>query len=412
MAVNVVLVSSGQPSANPRLVKEAIALAMGGYNVTVIYCPLSPWADAYDAELFAARREIQWVRAGAHSVKQPLAFRLARLRQQFFTLVYRVAGNRFSAAVRSQVLFSQELQTTAVQYPAALYIGHNLGSLPAIFRAARTHRAKMAFDFEDFHRGEDLPGSLHSKRAKEIEDCYVPALTYSTAAAPLIADEYRKLYPGLNCHTINNCFPGTYSKKSLRQVSVVPLRLFWFSQFIGTGRGLETILAAMGKTGNASIQLTLLGNCTASVRENFLNLARQHGLKEGQLVFHEPVQEQALVAIAAQHHIGFAAEVPVTVNRNLCLTNKIFIYLLAGNAILFSRTAAQESFLKEYPGIGSLYDSSDPAILAQLLKNYLDHSQWLQQQREASLSLARKQFNWEQESQHLLRITNAVLDRA
>ncbi|HMO34124.1 MAG TPA: hypothetical protein PKE07_14105, partial [Lacibacter sp.] len=252
MAANVVLVSSGQPSANPRLVKEAVALSGRGFRVTVIYCPLSPWVDEYDAKLFAAHAGIQWVQAGAHPHRNPILYRLARLRQKFFTIVYQRIGNLFNSAVKSHVLFSQELRAAAVKHPAALYIGHNLGSFPAIVYASRVHRAKLAFDFEDFHRGEDMPGSLHWKRAQEIEDGYVSSLSYATAAAPLIAGEYRKLYPQLTCYTINNCFPLSYSGQLPQQLPEAPLRLFWFSQFIGAGRGLETILAAMGKTGNAS----------------------------------------------------------------------------------------------------------------------------------------------------------------
>jgi hypothetical protein len=42
----------------------------------------------------------------------------------------------------------------------------------------------------------------------------------------------------------------------------------------------------------------------------------------------------------------------VDLNRNLCLTNKIWSYLLAGLFIVASETEAQRRFLEDFPGHG------------------------------------------------------------
>jgi len=60
----IVIVSSGQPSANPRIVKEAVAFSETGYQVKVIYCSLSPWADEFDKKLFSQIKKSRlWVGA-------------------------------------------------------------------------------------------------------------------------------------------------------------------------------------------------------------------------------------------------------------------------------------------------------------------------------------------------------------
>ena len=46
----VCLVTTGHPSTNPRLVKEADALVAAGYTVRVVSCRFQAWADAADAE--------------------------------------------------------------------------------------------------------------------------------------------------------------------------------------------------------------------------------------------------------------------------------------------------------------------------------------------------------------------------
>ena len=50
----VCLVTTGHPATNPRLVKEADALAGAGYAVRVVAATFLPWADQADAE-FAER---------------------------------------------------------------------------------------------------------------------------------------------------------------------------------------------------------------------------------------------------------------------------------------------------------------------------------------------------------------------
>lgn len=404
--VKIVFVTSGQPSANPRLVKEATALSEAGYRVTVIYCPLSPWADNYDEKLFENNPHIKWIRVGWHPIKEKSLYRWARLRSKIYRLVWKIAGNLCDAAIRSMVLYSQVLKKEVLKHQAALYIGHNLGALPAVVKAAQKYQAKAAFDFEDYHRGENPPHSIQARLIQMVEEKYVPHLSYATAAAPLIAAEYKKHFPQLPIHTINNCFPAAYAANSLSELPHRPLKLFWFSQYIGKNRGLEQVIAAIGRTGDTEIELTLLGNTTPAFREYLLKVANNNLVRPNQVHFMSPVAEAAIVQVAAEHHIGLAVEVPHIRNRELCLTNKIFMYLLAGNAILFSNTPAQQQFLEQHPGIGTLFANGDVDRLADILKTYVKDASLLNTQRNASYVLG-QQFNWDTEKQQFLKLVEA-----
>lgn len=406
MSENILLISSGQPSANPRLVKEATALQDAGYQVRVIYCPLSPWADTYDQELFKRYPNIQWIRVGFHPQKNKIGYLYTRIRRKCYELLYRFLFKHPLFAERALVLYSQELKKAALSLKAALYIGHNLGALPAVIAAARKHKAKAVFDFEDYHRGEHPSGSLAAGWVQSVEDHYVPHLTYATAAAPLIAQAYEQTFPNLAIHTINNCFPKAYAPPQLPQLPHRPLRLFWFSQYVGKQRGLEQVVAAMGKLQTNEIVLTLLGACTHEMRDWLLEEARKHGVNATQVQFLPPVAEPDIVKIAAEHHIGLAVEVPHIPNREVCLTNKIFMYLLAGNAIVFSNTPAQQQFLQQHPGIGTLFNHDAVDRLAALLSAYLTDASLLNSQRSAAYALG-QQLNWEVEKQQFLALVKA-----
>ena len=71
-----------------------------------------------------------------------------------------------------------------------------------------------------------------------------------TAASPLIAETYERRY-GKRPLTILNVFPLAEAPSDPVQTPYLkgegPPTLYWFSQTVGSGRGLEQIVAAMGR---------------------------------------------------------------------------------------------------------------------------------------------------------------------
>ena len=411
MDKKIIIVSSGQPSANPRLVKEAIALHEAGFKVGVLYCPLSPWADIYDQGLFQNHPEIEWIKVGYHPEKERFLYLYTRIRQKCYVLFYKFFGNQSDAGIRSMVLFSQELVREAKKNQADLYIGHNLGALPAVIKAAVHYAVKSGFDFEDFHRGEDEEGSVAMKKAKSIEEKYVPSLDFFTAASPLIEKAYNKIFPAIPSVSINNCFPASYAVSEVKKLDHQVLKLFWFSQMVGRKRGLEIVLQAMGLLGNGKVSLTLLGNCSAEIKTYLTELAQQLQLQPGQLIFLPAVKEEMITEISSAYHIGLATEVPHIINRELCLTNKLFMYLLAGNALLVSNTTAQKQFINDNPSVGTMFDSDNIQQLATVLENYILHPGLLEAQRVHALILGKEELNWDKEKYVFLKNVERILGK-
>lgn len=403
---HVALVTSAQPSANPRLVKEAKSLLQAGYFVSVIWCPISPWADNFDKNIFKDYQEINWVQAGYHSTSQPLGYFYARIRQKVWQVIYKIIGNYFDAAIKSLVLYSQELTSLALQQKADIYIGHNLGALPPISKASKRHKAKSIFDFEDYHRGESHENSLQTKRVIDVENKYIPLISSVTTASPSISNTYKKIFPDKLIITINNCFPLEYAIDSVKEIPQIPLKLFWFSQYVGLERGLQTVFHAMSNFSSDQITLTLLGKATDDVKEYFYALRDKVGLKKLQVNFLKPVPETEILKIAAMHHIGLASEPGRDQNNNLALSNKIMLYILAGNALVMSDTIAQKEFYKNYPSIGLLYVKEDIVDLTKAFLFYIENPSALNEHRSNSLDLSKKKLNWNQEQNVFLDNVN------
>jgi glycosyltransferase involved in cell wall biosynthesis len=226
----------------------------------------------------------------------------------------------------------------------------------------------------------------------------------------MTAQAYENIYRDKKIITINNVFPLSFAVKELVDIPVKPLMLFWFSQYIGKKRGLETILQAMSKFKKNEISLTLLGTVSNEMRDYFQNYISVLQLSTEQLIFLDPVDESTIPEIASRHHIGICSEVAHIQNRDLCLTNKLFMYMLSGNALLLSNTKAQQSFLNEYPDIGMLFEQESANSVAKSLQFYIDHPDVLNQHRFNALQLAKSKLNWGIESVKWLNFINQLTD--
>ena len=402
--MKIIILTTGQPSTNPRMIKEVDTLIAEGNSVKVFYSFWAAWAFPMDKKIIPLYPKGTFHEVGGNPVTNPVIYYSSRI---FFKAI-KTVGNLFtglkdfSLSRTSYFLFKK-----AVMEKADLYIAHNLGALPAAVKAASRTKGLCGFDAEDFHSGESTTGSL--TRTIHVEKKYFPKLGYLTTASPLISDAYLQLFPDLQPVVINNVFSRKFLQPNIKIYNKGEvLKLFWFSQTVGTNRGIEDIIIAMAKLAVPNIQFTILGSCSTDMRQSLLELASQNNLDSNQLLFLEPVSPGEIFKIASGHHIGMAAETGHDDNRKRVLTNKIFTYILSGLAIVASNTPAQEMFIKENPNIGRIYQTNNPFDLSKIFYFFLQNYDELNNYRQNAISLADKKLNWEIESQKFLGVIQSL----
>lgn len=395
---SVLLVSSGQPSLNPRLVKEADALSRAGYDVTVIYAYWNNWATRLDKELLPTKT---WkaIRVGGAPDEHKLTYLLSRL----IFKAARTLTNLFGLKLLADIAIARSaffLTREAKKHQADFYIGHNLGALPAVIKAAEQNGKPCGFDAEDFHRNEvtNDKTSYSYKIAKHLEDKYLSQLNYLSTASPLISEQYSLLYPDINPFTILNTFPKI-NNLAPRTINNGPIRLFWFSQTIGPDRGLEIVFEALNIIDNDVFELHLLGDTSGN--SSFVN-GLTSTLKN--VYIHPVLPSDEIVRFAAQFDIGLAADVSTPLNRDICLTNKLFTYLQAGLAIAATDTSAQRLLLSQNQEIGTIYQQNDVQSLVAILLKWETNRQLLLDNCEAALSAGQGRYSWETESEKFLAL--------
>ncbi|HEY9535079.1 MAG TPA: hypothetical protein VIQ77_11100 [Mucilaginibacter sp.] len=402
MTKKIVLISSGQPALNPRLVKEADSLSEKGYDVTVLYAYWNAWGTMLDKKLLT-KKKWKAIRVAGSADDQSLTYFISRLVYKFANSVTRISGSMLLAekAIGRSCSY---LIAEAQKHSADLYIAHNLAALPAAVKAAKKHKAKCGFDAEDMHRYEvsNNEHSPHFKLARYIEDHYLPQVEQFNTSSPLITAAYQKLYPHKEPITIRNVFPKTNIKLGKHTGSI---KLFWFSQTIGPDRGIEDIIGALKTFNSSQIELHLLGNQPAH-NQDFIDRLNASGIN---VKFHDPIPPDEIINFASQFDIGLALETGSPYNRDICLTNKIFTYIQSGLAMLASDTAAQTNLLQKYPNCGLLYKKGNPESLAGCLKQYVNNPEDLHNTQRYNFELGQSTLNWENESQQFLKLVQQTL---
>lgn len=394
----ILIITTKQPSTNPRMRKSADALATTGHEVHVLYAYNTDWATEADASILS---QAVWSheRIGGHPLEEKWTYFKYRLQRKWHEKSRQLIPS-FCRGYRDYIRKGLTLKPDLV-------IGHNPGSLGVITELSNRLSVPAIFDAEDYHRGEFLQDSQESQRVAKLEGICLPKVHGITTASPLISEAYQRLFPAIPIETVNNAFPQNLQSEFHSNLTG-PMRLVWFSQVVGLDRGLGDFLKCLDHLDDVPVEVRILGTATAKIQRQLTQMVRSANHR---LSFHPPRSENTLFQFIGSAEIGLALENPQTVNRDLCRTNKLYTYPLAGCYTLATKTAAQAQFFNEYPRAGELMDSNEPKATAQRLREIYENRQELEEKRKAAWALGQDKLNWECESKALIQFINKWLPR-
>jgi glycosyltransferase involved in cell wall biosynthesis len=401
------LLSHGQPSANPRLVRDASALADGGYAVRVVATQFISELIEHDRELVRAakwRYEPLDLINGSRGARTWTYFRARR--RISATLASWFASERLVA--RAYAYANPELAKLAATEKADLYVAYQHNSLPAAYWAARKNRSRCALD------AQDLLADCSAepvKLAASIEKRYLPHCVYvstmSHAAAKRL-EETNNLakIPIVLCNT-----PRLTERDGvippLQRSPSQPISLYWFGQTVGAHSRADQILAAMPSLCKPT-KLVLRGKPD----EAFVSRLRSqaNALRLDQMLQILPRAEPTeMVRLASKHDILLGTQPGTELFNQMAIGNKVFTGMMAGLALALSDTIAHRKLLAEYQGCGFLFRDGDIEALVSQLNRLLTDRKKLKEMKLHSWNLAELRFNWEVESKTLLRTVDQVL---
>lgn len=406
---NISIITGAHLCRNPRVVKEASALAAAGHTITIMGQAFSDELAQQDATISGTagwKHEIAVdLRAQYASAWNSLALRLSR---RLASDSAKYIGWEFPQALGYGLSRVRDL---ALEKNADLYIVHQEVGLWVGCELLKAGK-RVGADFEDWYSRDLLPQAQASRPLRLLQRCeqYMLnhgafSLTTSDALASALATTYGSPKPTV----IYNAFPwadrealdllnkdrGGSSRSSLH----------WVSQTIGPGRGLETLCQALLQL-TEPVDVHLRGNCSPATESWLYNLFPS---EIGHSLFlHQLVPPCELLSRIGEHDIGLALEQNQPESRNLTVTNKILHYLLAGLAVIATDTLGQAEVAATAPQAVKLC-ASDVDSLANQLKALIGNPTALAKAKVAALKAARVDFSWESQVPILLDRVNASL---
>jgi len=416
--VNKICILTNAPvSQNPRVVKEADALAAAGFDVTVLYVQHALWTKSWDEEII---KRSKWKGRVIRLEDQEFYRKIIRyaiaLRSHVFRLLARFTFKGFVAEVAFCRVFTEQL-FMALNENAKLYIAHNPQALPVAASAARILNAQYAFDSEDLHTGEYHKNEHQSADYRLLvflERKYLTGCVYTSAASPGIGRELADRYKIEQPLVIMNVFPLANRKllDNRKELHKEPasrnLSLYWFSQIIGLDRGLADVVRAIALVESA--ELHIRGHIKDIERNKLTRLLVDTGTLS-RVYLYEPLPPWKLLENIAEYDVGLSLEQPEPLNRDICVTNKLFLYLLAGIPVIATNTTGQCEILQQFPAAGFVFQSGDHVALAKIIRSLAEGPELVGRAGRAALRASETRWNWETEQQLLIKIVKRSLEK-
>jgi glycosyltransferase involved in cell wall biosynthesis len=394
---------------NPRVIKEATALAEAGYDVCVLGAWFIPTLKARDQKLLST------LPFRFHPVVDSTVSAWRRFDIRARRKVGLIAHQILKMENRWQLGYGYDaLRQAAFDCNADLYLAHSESAMAVGADLLRNGR-RVGVDMEDWFSEDLLPEARRHRPLSLLQNLERELLSLgayqscpSHSMSEALARAYRCAPPGVICNSFHWSERKSIDDLILDRKNRLIPSIHWFSQTLGPGRGLETLFAALPLVVHQA-EIHLRGN-VRGFEQWLWNLVPESW--RDRIFIHDVVSNQKLLSRIAEHDIGFAGEMTYCRNRDLTITNKILQYFLAGLAVVASDTEGQREVATKAPDSVLLYPSNHAESLAESLNGLLGSTERLRRAKVGALRAANEVFSWEcQEEKLLLMVAEALSKR-
>ena len=391
MIKSITIITGQHLVSNPRVWKEANALSDFGYNVTIYTTWFSELHINEDKELINST--VSYCPSISIIQKHISKFHLlyAKSIKKIANLIYIL----FKIDSIYQLLYLPNIQLKNIKKKKSdLFICHQEAGLLLGVQLLKIG-ARVAFDLEDWYSQDYLKQSRPVNLLEKAESYAIRHGAFITCTSNSMSDALSKHYNTKNAiETIYNSFPESSDVET--EVTKIPNSLVWFSQHLGSDRGLEPFLDSI-KLITKPLQIHLIGQIKAIYK---LSLEKLLSNTPHTLFFHPLLSHHELMKFIQKFEIGLALELNYPLSRNLTITNKILTYLQMGLRVIASNTIGQLELKDDFDNhilYVDLSNSSDIAIKIE---------QTLFSINNASLLNIQAKYEWEEQAKKIQKLVD------
>jgi glycosyltransferase involved in cell wall biosynthesis len=266
----------------------------------------------------------------------------------------------------------------------------------------------IGVDIEDWYSENHSAGrtSRAAEYLRALEGSILKHALHATTMSQVMAGALAKTYGVSLPEVIYNADPGP-SAVTIAPVDG-PLKLLWFSQTLGPGRGLEDLFAALPQLqGRWTLELRAQ---TSPFSKNWIENLIPSALRD-RVSIKSPVPPHQLMDVISTHELGLALDLPVTAHKDLTISNKMMQYLQSGLEVVAADTSGVREIRSALPGAVHTYPAGQIESLVTLLNSLIKNRAPLIASRKMIHRSANSLFSYEQQTPRLLASVERALKR-
>jgi glycosyltransferase involved in cell wall biosynthesis len=392
-------------SRNPRVLKEALALAAAGYRVHILTAIYSDKLLNEDLRLIKDHN-IGYEFYSDLRVNNFASFSSRLIKKLSVSIKTKLGIESVFNLGYAPFMFKNKLEAI----DADLNIMHQ--EMPTVIGSELTDDHKIAFDMEDWYSEDLLPNAQRIRPLKLLKKAEALALkngVYCTTTSQALANELKTAYKSEHMpFVIFNSFDNSNFKLQEANHSD-KIMLYWISQTIGEGRGLEFFISCMGKS-NVAWQLNLRGHAS----KDYIDHLKKMVNAKDTLVILPMLKNEDILQDMSNYDVGLALESDSPPNRDLSISNKFFHYMAAGLPIIASEIKGHAEIGRKHTDIIFMYKQHHEDDLVAILnktgadilkkgKNFL---------RDKVLKIYNENYAWKNEAKKLINLVKNALENA
>ncbi len=358
----ITIITGQHLTANPRVWKEANALASRGYFVTIYTTWYNPLLLTEDKKLIDNAVNYLPSFSLIYSWNNGILVSFARALKKAANYIFKC----FNISSIYQEIYLPGIQLKRIlNTPADLFICHQEAGLLLGVQLLKKGK-KVAFDFEDWY-AEDYPNCFRPvKLFRKNEAHALKYAEYVTCPSDSMSKALQQYYKfDRQVSVVYNSFPSGNIQDN--HIQKIPNSLVWFSQTVGPNRGIEDFINVL-KLLDIPVEIHFIGFSSISYKQYLLECLNDtpHNVK-----IHSSMKHSDMINFVKQFEYGLALEDSFSLSRNLTVSNKILLYLQLNLHVFATSTKGHLELKSNFGDSISYIEAGKTSANAELIRSML-----------------------------------------